>query len=42
MTDLLQIFWLVGGEVTQQYFRDPNHQPFGSNQSGVYVLGVSM
>ena len=35
-------FWLVGAEVTGWYFRNLNHQPSSSYQSGVYMLVVSM
>ena len=35
-------FRLVGGEVAGQYLGNLNHQPSGSNRSGVYVLVVSM
>ena len=35
-------FWLVGGEVTGRCFRSLNHQPSGSNQSGVSKLVVNM
>ena len=36
-------FGLVGGEkVTGLYFRNLNNQPSGSNQSGVYMLVLSV
>ena len=39
---LWTLFLLVGSEVTGWCFRNLNHQRSGSNQSGVYVLVVSM
>ena len=36
------VFWLVGGEVTGQCFRNLTHEPFGSNQSGIHVLEHSL
>ena len=35
-------FRLVGGEVTGWCFRNLNHQPPSSSQSGFYMLVVSM
>ena len=32
-------FWLANGEVTGWCFRNLNHQPSGSNQSGIYCVG---
>ena len=37
----MTVFWLVGSEVTGWCFRSLNHQPSGSNQSGVCVLAPS-
>ena len=36
------ILWFVDGEVTEWCFRNLNHQTYGSNWSGVYMLVVSM
>lgn len=42
MINLQTFFWLVGGEVTEVCFRNPNHHPDGPKQSEVYMLMVSM
>lgn len=36
------VFWLVGGEMAGRCFRNLTHQPFGSDQSGVHVLELSL
>ena len=38
----MNFFWLVGGEVIRWCSGDLNHQPSGSNQSGVHVLVVTI
>ena len=38
----ITFFWLAGGEVTGWRLGNLNHQPSGSNQSGVCVLVVSV
>ena len=34
VTGFLTFFWLVGGEVTESCFRNPNHQASGTKHSG--------
>lgn len=34
--------WLVGGEVIGWHSRNLSHQPFGSNQSGIHMLVLSL
>lgn len=36
---LINFFWLADGEVTEWCFRNLNHHPSGSNQSGIYCAG---